>query len=139
MCSSRCARSAASAAALQLAVQQHLTGQCRHQNVHQLSFCAALQRFAVNPRAAIVQTFSVVSDAINNIFLALEFAPELVDNNNNNDVAAITAIATALADATRSSLGLLTQGLTLRADGMQQMIKNSAGGLATRAGEAKTF
>jgi len=48
------------------------------------------QRFAVNPRAFIVQTLSVAEIPLRTLFGAFEVINALTDNENNNDVQAIT-------------------------------------------------
>lgn len=50
----------------------------------------SLQRFAVNPRAFIVQATSGVITALRGVFRAFAYATQLTDADNNNDIAAIT-------------------------------------------------
>ncbi len=93
------------------------------------------QRFAVNPRAALTQVLAVASDALGSVFLAFAEAPLLADQDNNNDIRAATEIARHMVDATQKTVGLLTQGLSLRAQGWQDAITASAGGLMRNAAD----
>lgn len=49
-----------------------------------------MQRFAVNPRAFLVQAVSGVVSALRGLFRAFAYVNQLTDADNNNDVAAIT-------------------------------------------------
>lgn len=71
---------------------------------------------------------------MNSAFTALEYVPVLVDGDNNNDVAAISAIAQTLVGATQRTMSTLTTGLIAQTQGMQARIEASAGGMARSAG-----
>jgi hypothetical protein len=97
------------------------------------AFLCCAQRFAVNPRAFVVQTLSGVTDIIRTVFDALKYVPFIIDDDNNNDVAAITAAAQALIDAATSAVTMAIDGLNLRAQGMENRLTQTAGGLARSA------
>jgi hypothetical protein len=52
-----------------------------------------LQRFAINPRAFVVQAASLAVVPLRTVFNAFNYLTDLTDEDNNNDVAAITAFA----------------------------------------------
>lgn len=52
--------------------------------------CVLLQRFAVNPRAFIVQTLSAAEIPLRAVFNLFKYLNDITDDDNNNDVAAIT-------------------------------------------------
>jgi hypothetical protein len=47
-------------------------------------------RFAVNPRAFIVQTLQAVEIPLRSLFYSFKYLTQLTDDDNNNDVQAIT-------------------------------------------------
>lgn len=50
-----------------------------------------MQRFAVNPRAFIIQGLASVELVLRSLFNAFQYATQLTDGDSNNDVEAITA------------------------------------------------
>lgn len=49
-----------------------------------------MQRFAVNPRAFVVQAVSLVEILLRTVFNLFNYFTQLTDNDNNNDIPAIT-------------------------------------------------
>jgi hypothetical protein len=94
-----------------------------------------LQRYVVNPRAFFTQLLILVSNILRTVFNAFQYVPVLIDGDTNNDVAAITTIASILAESSIDVNAVLLEGVGVRLRGMEQNLAASAGGLARAAGE----
>ncbi|WIA10944.1 hypothetical protein OEZ85_011107 [Tetradesmus obliquus] len=100
-----------------------------------LAIFATPIRYVVNPRAFFTQLLILVSNILRSIFNAFQYVPVLVDGDTNNDVAAITTIASILTNQAIEVQGVLLQGVGARVRGIEQNMAASAGGLARSAAD----
>jgi hypothetical protein len=91
----------------------------------------------VNPRAFFTQLLILVVNIGKTIFNAFQYVPVLIDGDTNNDVAAITTIASILANQAIEVQGVLLEGVGARVRGIEENLSRSAGGLARSAGGSR--